>query len=117
LIVATVRPAGEIRSVRERGAGFRNTISRILAGPAQGCSGALVRYLTVKKGGRMPRKECQRKRICTVIQGELVFMDGDGAVSLVREGDVVIVPARERHHFQNDAASPARIHIVELAEG
>ncbi len=88
-------------------------ISRILAGPAQGCGGLTVRLLTVKPEGRLPRTEFDFQRVVTVLQGELLFMDGDGAVHLVGEGDVIIVRPYERHHFRNDSSSLARIIISE----
>ena len=88
-------------------------ISRILAGSAQGCGGLTVRLLTIKPDGRLPRTEFDFQRVVTVLQGELIFMDGDGAMHMVGEGDVVIIRPYERHHFQNDSSSRARIHIVE----
>lgn len=111
--MAVIRRSGDIRTDREDSAGYRNVISRILAGPAQGCEGMTVRVLSLKPGGRIPRKEYGFTRVVTVIQGELVFMDGDGAVAVVSEGDVVIVRPWERHHFQNDSTSLARIHMSE----
>lgn len=88
-------------------------ISRILAGQAQGCGDLTVRLLTVKPDGRLPRTEFDFQRVVTVLQGELLFMDGDGAMHMVGEGDVVIIRPYERHHFQNDSSSLARIIISE----
>ncbi len=88
-------------------------ISRILAGPAQGCGGLSIRLLTIKPDGRLPRTEFDFQRVVTVLQGELLFMDGDGAMHMVGEGDVIIVRPYERHHFQNDSSSLARIIISE----
>ncbi|MCD4775895.1 MAG: cupin domain-containing protein [Candidatus Aegiribacteria sp.] len=48
-----------------------------------------------------------------MLQGELLFMDGDGAMNVVNEGDVIIIRPYERHHFQNDSSSLARIIISE----
>lgn len=110
--MAVVRKASSIRARRETAPGFRNTLSRILAGPAQG-SDVTVRLISVKPGGRLPRRDYGFQRVVTVIQGELVFMDGDGALHTVSEGDAVIVRAHERHHFQNDSTALARIHIAE----
>ena len=67
----------------------------------------------MKSGGRVPRTEFSFQRVVTVLQGELLFMDGDGTTFMVREGDVIIVRPFERHHFQNDSTSPARIIISE----
>ena len=88
-------------------------ISRILAGPAQDCGGLTVRLLSVKPDGKLPRVEFDFQRVVTVLQGELHFLDGDGAMHTVCEGDVIIIRPWERHHFQNDSSSLARIHIVE----
>ncbi len=88
-------------------------ISRILAGPGQGCGDLTVRLLTIKPDGRLPRTEFDFQRVVTVLQGELFFMDGDGAMHVVGEGDVIIIRPYERHHFQNDSSSLARIHIAE----
>ncbi|MEN8208203.1 MAG: cupin domain-containing protein [Candidatus Fermentibacteria bacterium] len=111
--LALIRKAGSIRTERESRQGYRNVISRVLAGPAQGCDDLTVRLLTIKPEGRVPRTEFGFQRVITVLQGELLFMDGDGAMHQVGEGDVVIIRPWERHHFQNDSASLARIHIVE----
>lgn len=111
--MALIRKAGSIRAGRETGQGYRNVISRILAGPAQGCGGLTVRLFTIKPEGRLPRLEFDFQRVVTVLQGELLFMDGDGAMHMVGEGDVVIVRPHERHHFQNDSSSLARIIISE----
>ncbi len=89
-------------------------ISRILAGPAQGCDGLTVRLLTIKPEGRLPRTEFDFQRVVTVLQGELLFMDGDGAMHMIGEGDVIIIRPYERHHFQNDSSSLARIYIAEI---
>lgn len=86
-------------------------ISRILAGQAQGCGDLTVRLLTVKPDGRLPRTEFDFQRVVTVLQGELLFMDGDGAMHMVGEGDVVIIRPYERYHFQNDSSSLAWIII------
>jgi quercetin dioxygenase-like cupin family protein len=45
-----------------------------------------------------------------------LFMDGDGTMHMVGEGDVVIIRPYERHHFQNDSSSLARIIISETRE-
>ena len=111
--MALIRKAGSIRVERESGQGYRNVLSRILAGPAQGCGGLTVRLLTIKPDGKLPRTEFEFQRVVTVLQGELLFMNGDGAMHVVGEGDVIIVRPYERHHFQNDSSSLARIHIVE----
>ena len=111
--MALIRKAGSIRAERESGQGYRNVISRILAGSAQGCGGLTARLLTIKPEGRLPRTEFDFQRVVTVIQGELLFMDGDGAMHMIGEGDVVIIRPYETHHFQNDSSSLARIHIVE----
>ncbi|MBD3278175.1 MAG: cupin domain-containing protein [Candidatus Aegiribacteria sp.] len=110
--MAVVRRAASIRAKRDTAPGFRNTLSRILAGPAQG-SEVTVRLISVKPGGRLPRRDYDFQRVVTVIQGELIFMDGDGAMHAVSEGDAVIVRAHERHHFQNDSTALARIYIAE----
>ena len=88
--MAVVRKAASIRANRDSAPGYRNTISRILAGPAQD-SDVTVRLVSVKPGGRLPRRNYGFQRVVTVIQGELLFMDGDGAVHIVAEGDAVIV--------------------------
>ncbi len=91
-------------------------ISRVLAGPAQGCGGLSVRLITIKPDGRLPRREFEFQRVVTMLQGELLFMDGDGAMHVVGEGDVIIIRPYERHHFQNDSSSLARIHITETGD-
>jgi len=111
--LALIRKAASIRASRESTQGYRNVISRILAGQAQGCGDLTARLLTINSDGKLPRTEFDFQRVVTVLQGELLFMDGDGAVHVVREGDVIIIRPRERHHFQNDSSSLARIHIVE----
>ncbi len=102
--------------MRESGPGYRGAISRILAGQAQGCGGLTVRLLSIKPDGRLPRTEFDFQRVVTVLQGELLFMDGDGTMHMVGEGDVVIIRPYERHHFQNDSSSLARIIISETRE-
>lgn len=111
--MALVRKADSIKVKRESAPGYRNVISRILAGQAQGCGSLTVRLLTIKPDGRLPRTEFNFQQVVTVLQGELLFMDGDGATHIVREGDVIIVRAHERHHFQNSSSSLARIIISE----
>jgi len=88
-------------------------VSRLLAGQAEGCGDLTVRLISIKTGGRLPRKEYDFQRVVTVIQGKLLFMDGDGAMHAVSEGDVVIVRPHERHHFQNDSSAQARIIVSE----
>lgn len=115
--MAIVRNSAEIRADRETSPGNRGVISRILAGPAQGCGDITVRMLSIKPEGRMAREEFDFQRVVTVVQGELLFMDGDGAVHIVSQGDVVIIRPYERHHFQNDSSSIARLHIAETPGG
>jgi len=109
-----MRKSDSIRADRETASGYRNVISRILAGQAQGCGGLTVRLLTIKPDGKLPREEFDGQRVITVLQGELFFMDGDGTSHIVREGDVIIVRAFERHHFQNESSSLARMIISEI---
>ncbi len=111
--MAVIRRSDEIRADRETAPGYRKVISRILAGPANGCDDITVRMVSIGPQGRLPRAEYSFQRVITVVQGELVFMDGDGTVNLVGQGDVVIVRPFERHHFQNDSTSLARIHVAE----
>ncbi len=111
--MALIRQAGSIRAERESRHGYRNVISRILAGSAHGCAGLTVRLLTIKPDGKLPRTEFDFQRVVTVLQGELLFMDGDGSTHMVGEGDVIIIRPYERHHFQNDSSSLARIIISE----
>ncbi len=114
--MAIVRKSGEIRADRETGPGYRGVISRILAGSAQGLSGLTVRLLSVKAGGRIPRREYRFRRTILILQGELDFMDGDGAIHRVGQGDVLLIAPWERHHFQNDSSSLARMIIAETGE-
>lgn len=111
--MALIRRAGEIRAARETAAGYRKVVSRVLADQAQGCGDLTVRMLSIGPEGRLPREERDHLRVFVVIQGELLFMDGDGAVHLVGQGDVVVVRPMERHHFQNDSGSPARLLAAE----
>ena len=111
--MANVILAKSIRAKRETDAGYRNTTSRILAGPAQGCNNATVRVLTIRPEGRIPRREYDSQRIMTLLQGELIFMDGDGSMHMLGEGDTVIVHPHERYHFQNDSSNNARIMVIE----
>ncbi len=115
--MALVRKSGEIRAERKTGTGYRGVISRILAGEAQGCGVLTVRMLTVKPSGRLPRREYDFLRVVTVILGRLLFMDGDGAMHVVEEGDVVIIRPHERHHFQNDWGNTAKIIVAEAPGG
>jgi quercetin dioxygenase-like cupin family protein len=111
--MALIRRSGEIRADRETGPGYRNVISRVLAGPANGCDDITVRVVTIGPRGHLPRLQFDFQRVATVIQGQLLFMDGDGSVHMVGQGDVVIIRPFERHHFQNDSGAPARLHIAE----
>lgn len=111
--MANVFPAKSARAKRETDAGYRNTSSRILAGPAQGCNSCTVRVLTIRPEGRVPRREYDSQRIITLLQGELLFMDGDGSMHLLGESDTVIVHPHERYHLQNDSSKNARIMIIE----
>jgi quercetin dioxygenase-like cupin family protein len=111
--MSVIRRSGDIRADRETAPGYRNVITRVLAGPANACDDITVRMVSIGPRGRMPRTEYGFQRVVTVIQGELLFMDGDGAVHQVGQGDVIIVRPFERHHFQNDSTAPARIHIAE----
>ncbi len=112
-IMATVLLAKSVRAKREMDAGYRNTTSRIIAGPAQGCNSVTVRILAIRPEGRVPRREYDSQRIITLLEGELLFMDGDGSMHMLGEGDTVIVHPHERHHFQNDSSKNARIMIIE----
>lgn len=112
-VMANVFPAKSVRVKRETDAGYRNTTTRIIAGPAQGSNSATVRILTIRPEGRVPRREYDSQRIITLLQGELIFMDGDGSIHMLGEGDTVIVHPHERYHFQNDSSKNARIIIIE----
>ncbi len=114
--MANVIPAKSLRKKREMDAGYKNVTSRIIAGPAQGCNSITVRVLTILSEGRVPRREYDSQRILTLLQGELMFMDGDGSMHILGEGDTVIVHAFERHHFQNDSSSNARVMIIETRD-
>lgn len=114
--MANVIPAKSLRKKREMDAGYKNVTSRIIAGPAQGCNCVTVRVLTILSEGRVPRREYDSQRILTLLQGELMFMDGDGSMHILGEGDTVIVHAFERHHFQNDSSSNARVMIIETRD-
>ena len=111
--MANVLLAKSVRTKRMTDPGYRNTTMRILAGPAQGCNSATVKVLTIRPEGRVPRREYDSQRIMTLLQGELMFMDGDGSMHKLGEGDTVIVHPHERYHFQNDSSSNARIMIIE----
>ena len=112
-VMAKVFPAKSVRAKRETDAGYRNTASRIIAGPAQGCNSITVRILTIRPEGKVPRREYDSQRIITLLQGELIFMDGDGSIYMLGEGDTVIVHPHERHHFQNDSSKNTRVMIIE----
>ena len=112
-VMANIFLAKSVRTKREMDAGYKNTTSRIIAGPAQGCNSCTVRVLTIRPEGRVPRREYDSQRIITLLRGELMFMDGDGSMHMLGEGDTVIVNPHERYHFQNDSSKNASIMIIE----
>jgi quercetin dioxygenase-like cupin family protein len=107
--MARVRRASEIRTRRPDGPGWTAAGERLLAGQAQGCGAFTVRVISLKSGGRTPRIERPGMRLVLVLAGEVLFMDGDGNLSMLGAGDVLIVDPRERHHFQNDSGRPVEL--------
>lgn len=112
--MAQIRRAADIRPKRETEVGWSNTATRMIAGNAQGCSNIGVRVLTIRPEGRMPRMEYPTKRIFFMLKGNLLFMDGDGAIWDLGEGDTVITGIHERHHIQNTSTSDSRVLIVDI---
>lgn len=111
--MSRIRKAASIRARRREEVGWREAGERLLAGPAQGIGGFVLRVVTLGPGGRTPRIDLPAIRVVLVMHGEVLHMDGDGTLSTLGAGDVVIVDPGERHHFQNDSRRSAGLLLTD----
>lgn len=107
--MALIRRASDIRSRRPDGPGWKETRERLLAGPAQGCDGFTVRTISLKPDGSTPRMELKGTRTVLLLEGDILLMDGDGALSKLSSGDVAVIRPGERHQFINQFPAIARM--------
>ena len=97
--MALLRRASDIRSRRPDGPGWKEVRERLLVGPAQGCDGFTVRIISLKPDGSTSRMERSGTRMVLLLEGEVLLMDGDGALSKLSTGDVAVIRPGERHQF------------------
>ena len=105
--MALLRRASDIRSRRPDGLGWKEARERLLAGPAQGCNGFTVRIISLKPDGSTPRTERNGTRTVLLLEGEVLLMDGDGALSKLSSGDVAVIRPGERHQLTNQFSTNA----------
>lgn len=107
--MALIRRASDIRSKRPDGPGWKETRERLLAGPAQGCDRFTFRLVSLKPDGSTPRMQRNGTRTVLLLEGEVLLMDGDGALSKLSTGDVAVIRPGERHQFINQFTSTVRM--------
>jgi quercetin dioxygenase-like cupin family protein len=104
--------ADEKRDREVREPGYSKTLQRILVSQKEGCNRLSVRMLTIRSGGHIPRREIGNETICHILEGTILFMDGDGFITSLKPGDTVIIRPHERHLFRNESESNVRILVA-----
>jgi quercetin dioxygenase-like cupin family protein len=85
--------------------GWSKVVSRLLAGPRDGCNKMTIRLLTIGPGGHTPRDSSGADKLFLVQYGAGEYVDSDGFAHEIGPGDVVFVPSWELQHFQNRTES------------
>ena len=92
--------------------GYSNTLQKILASQKEGCNRVSVRTLTIRPGGHTPRLESSSETVGHILEGTILFMDGDGFLNSLKPGDTIIIRPHERHLFRNESGSDAKILVI-----
>ncbi len=110
--MAAIISADEKRDREVRETGYSKTLQRILASQKEGCNRLSMRILTIRPGGHVPRRESGSETICHLLEGTILFMDGDGFINSLKPGDTAIIRPHERYLFRNESGSNARILVA-----
>lgn len=82
---------------------------QVLLGPEDGMPNYYTRLFTVQPGGRIPRhRHATIEHQQVVLAGELVLINDEGEEMIVREGDVVYLPAQKYHGYENRSDCPVK---------
>lgn len=101
-----------IRQVNEVAAGpvdrAEGAAIQVLLGPQDKMPNFYLRLFTLEPGGSIPKHRHETiEHEQMILSGEMVLILDDREV-VVKEGDVVYLPAREAHAYQNRGTVPAR---------
>jgi len=80
---------------------------RMLIGPGDGAGNFHMRHFEVAPGGYTPHHSHDYEHEILVLEGRGVAKSEQGERSFAA-GDVIFVPANERHQFQNAGADPLK---------
>lgn len=90
----------EIKTVNVNAPGAVNAIKQVLAGPAEGWQGWVMRLFTLASGGKTPRHSHSWPHINYIVRGKGTLYLG-GTQHEVEEGSVAYIPGDCEHQFMN----------------
>jgi len=99
-----IRSTDSVRPQHHSDPGWSRVVSRLLAGPRDGCNRISLRRVDVQPGGHTPRDTSPSERVFLVLSGRGECVDPDGFASEIGPGDTVIVLPWELFHLQNRTA-------------
>ena len=86
------------------------TTMQVLLGSEQGMPNYYTRLFTMEPGGHIPsHRHATIEHQQVVLEGELVLIKDGGEEVVVRQGDVVYLPAKKYHGYQNRGTGPVKL--------
>ncbi len=87
--------------------GVEGAQMRMLVGPEDGATNFHMRHFEVTPGGHTPHHSHDYEHEIVVLAGEGVANSEQGERSF-KAGDIIFVPANEKHQFRNTGADPLK---------
>jgi mannose-6-phosphate isomerase-like protein (cupin superfamily) len=100
-VTMVLRSVNEIRPRHMTEPGYSKVVSKLLAGPAEGCNKITMKLVTIGPGGHTSRDSVGVEKVHFVISGRGEYVDPDGFAREIVPGDVIVIQPWELHHFQN----------------
>jgi quercetin dioxygenase-like cupin family protein len=102
-----VKPIGEHEQTDVTMPGATGTCMRMLIGPDDGATTFYMRHFEVGPGGHTPHHQHDYEHEVLVLEGQGIAMSDQGEHP-AKAGDVVWIPANEKHQFRNPGTQPLR---------
>ena len=100
-----VKPIGEHEQTDVTMPGAAGTRMRMLIGPDDGATTFHMRHFEVQPGGHTPHHQHDYEHEVLVLEGQGIAKSEQGERP-VRAGNVVWIPANEKHQFRNPGPQP-----------
>ncbi len=81
--------------------GTKDVTIQLLVGPKDGSENIAMRKFTVSPSGHTPHHSHNYEHVVKIEKNKGIFLDKDGIKHEIEEGDSFLVPANDKHQFQN----------------